>query len=245
MVLRTLLFTLIATPFSANSVFAEPDFQGERDRMVRIQIAGSLFGRTPIKEKSVLDAMRKVPRHEFVPTEVKSEAYDDYPLPIGDGQTISQPYIVAFMTEALEPSAEDTILEVGTGSGYQAAVLAEIVKQVYSIEIVAPLGRRARGLLEKLEYNNVETKIGDGYLGWATHAPFDGIIVTAAPDHIPKPLIDQLKIGGRLVIPVGPEGRTQKLLVLTKQADGSTKTKELMLVRFVPFTGEAHNEQKR
>ena len=236
---------MISIAISANSIcLAQSEYQAERDRMVRVQIAGSLFGRTPVRDKAVLDAMRTVPRHKFVPSNVVREAYTDSPLPIGEGQTISQPYIVGFMTEALKASATDKILEIGTGSGYQAAVLAEIVDHVYTIEIVEPLGKRAKAVLKDLKYENVTTKIGDGYVGWKEHAPFDGIIVTAAPDHIPQPLIEQLKPGGRLVIPVGPEYRTQKLLVLTKQSDGSTRTKELMLVRFVPFTGQAQKKNK-
>ncbi|MFP6584337.1 MAG: protein-L-isoaspartate(D-aspartate) O-methyltransferase [Candidatus Hydrogenedentota bacterium] len=206
--------------------------------MVRVQIAGSLFGREPVKDVAVLNAMRKVPRHRFVPEQVKERAYSDRPLPIGNRQTISQPYIVGFMTEALQAKPGDTILEIGTGSGYQAAVLAEIVKKVYSIEIVPDLGTRAAKTLSALEYDNVEVRVGDGYLGWPKQAPFDGIIVTAAPDHIPQPLVEQLKPGGRLVIPVGPENATQKLLVITKQRDGTLRTRVLMLVRFVPFTGE-------
>jgi protein-L-isoaspartate(D-aspartate) O-methyltransferase len=243
MILRNpIIITLLAVLVHSIG-HAQSKYQAERDRMVRIQIGGTLFGRTPVKDEAVLEAMRKVPRHEFVPSRLVRAAYTDSPLPIGEGQTISQPYIVGFMTEALKPSPTDTILEIGTGSGYQAAVLAEIVEKVYTIEIVEPLGKRAKAVLDKLKYKNVTTKIGDGYIGWKEHAPFDGIIVTAAPDHIPKPLIEQLKIGGRLVIPVGPEGRTQKLLVLTKQADGTTKKKELMLVRFVPFTGQAQEKK--
>jgi protein-L-isoaspartate(D-aspartate) O-methyltransferase len=244
MALRTSFFIVVFAFSSALNAYAQSQYQAERDRMVRVQIAGTLFGRTPVKDEAVLDAMRKVPRHEFVPARLVRAAYTDSPLPIGEGQTISQPYIVGFMTEALKPSPTDTILEIGTGSGYQAAVLAEIVNRVYTIEIVEPLGKRAKSVLEKLKYENVTTKIGDGYIGWKEHAPFDGIIVTAAPDHIPPALVKQLKTGGRLVIPVGPEGHTQKLLVLTKQADGTTMKKELMLVRFVPFTGQAQKENK-
>jgi protein-L-isoaspartate(D-aspartate) O-methyltransferase len=219
------------------------DQKDARDLMVRIQVGGSLFGREPVRDKAVLDAMRKVPRHAFVPEPYTKDAYRDEPLPIGYEQTISQPYIVGFMTEALRPEAGQTVLEIGTGSGYQAAVLAEIVDTVYTIEIVPELGEWATKTLNALGYANVHTRVGDGYQGWQEHAPFDGIIVTAAPDHIPPRLLEQLKIGGRMVIPVGPEDKTQKLLVLTKQPDGSISREELMLVRFVPFTGEAQERR--
>ena len=222
---------------------ADDETRVARESMVRIQIAGSLFGRTPITDEAVLEAMRTVPRHKFVPPAVAGSAYADRPLPIGHAQTISQPYIVAYMTEALRPKPGDIILEVGTGSGYQAAVLGEIVAEVYSIEIVPELGEAAGALLHKLGYENVHVRVGDGYLGWPEHAPFDGIIVTAAPDHIPQPLIEQLKPGGRLVIPVGPEHQTQTLLVIEKQRDGSITREEKMLVRFVPLTGEAHKKK--
>lgn len=224
---------------------ASDSHEERRAEMVRVQLTKAIFGRIPVKDKRVLDAMRTVPRHEFVPENVRLDAYEDTPLPIGSGQTISQPYIVAFMTEALLPESGDTILEIGTGSGYQAAVLAELVKQVYTIEIVEKLGERARADLERLGVDNVEVRVGDGYRGWPEHAPFDGIIVTAAPDHVPPALIEQLKVGGRMVIPVGPEARTQKLLVLEKREDGSLAREELMLVRFVPFTGEAQDSESR
>lgn len=222
-------------------VLAADEYEAARKRMVRVHIGGDLFGRIPVKDKAVLAAMGKVPRHEFVPEGLRHKAYRDEPLPIGSGQTISQPYIVAFMTEALHLKADDVVLEIGTGSGYQAAVLGEMARQVYSIEIVPELGKRSGKLLSKLGYEHVEVRVGDGYLGWPEHAPFDGIIVTAAPDHIPQPLIDQLKPGGRLVIPVGPERETQTLLVIEKQLDGRLVRTELMLVRFVPFTGEGHD----
>lgn len=218
---------------------SDASYAEQRYEMVRTQLTRAIFGRTPVKDERVLEAMRTVPRHEFVPESVRADAYKDTPLPIGSGQTISQPYIVGFMTEALQPKPDDVVLEIGTGSGYQAAVLAELVKQVYSIEIVEDLGERAKADLERLDVDNVEVRIGDGYRGWPEHAPFDGIIVTAAPDHIPPALVGQLKVGGRMVIPVGPEERTQKLLVLEKLEDGTVSELELMLVRFVPFTGEA------
>jgi len=182
----------------------------------------------------VLEAMGEVPRHEFVPREKISAAYKNRPLQIGRRQTISQPFIVALMTELLNLKGADRVLEVGTGSGYQAAVLSLLAAQVYSIEIIPELGEAAQNNLRRLGYANVQTKIGDGYLGWPAHAPFDGIIVTAAPDHIPPALIDQLKPNGRMVIPVG--GFTQDLLVLTKRADGTTISETIVPVRFVPLT---------
>ena len=182
----------------------------------------------------VLEAMEEVPRHEFVPREKISAAYKNRPLQIGHRQTISQPFIVALMTELLNLKGTDRVLEVGTGSGYQAAVLSLLAAQVYSIEIIPELGEAAQNNLRRLGYANVQTKIGDGYLGWPAHAPFDGIIVTAAPDHIPQALIDQLKPNGRMVIPVG--GFTQDLLVLTKRADGTTISETIVPVRFVPLT---------
>jgi protein-L-isoaspartate(D-aspartate) O-methyltransferase len=185
---------------------------------------------------AVMAAMAKVPRHRFVPFLQEAFAYENRPLPIGEGQTISQPYIVALMTELLDPKPGDRVLEVGTGSGYQAAVLAELVAKVHTIEIVEPLGKRATQLLGELGYRNVEVRIGDGYGGWPAAAPFDSIIVTAAPAAIPQPLVDQLKPGGRMVIPVGGSSEVQQLLVVEKQADGRTTTKRTLPVRFVPLT---------
>jgi protein-L-isoaspartate(D-aspartate) O-methyltransferase len=193
-----------------------------------------------VKDPLVLKAMRKVPRHEFVPDRQKSQAYADHPLSIGLDQTISQPYIVAFMTEALMIKPGDKVLEIGTGSGYQAAVLGEITKNVYSIEILCDLEKRARRDLDRLGYKHVITKCGDGYQGWTEHAPFDAVIVTAAPDHVPRPLIDQLKIGGRLVIPVG--SWFQELIRITRTRDGK-KEERLLGVRFVPMTGEAQEKK--
>lgn len=184
----------------------------------------------------VAAAMRKVPRHEFVPVERRYAAYDNRPLPIGHGQTISQPFIVALMTDLLELKPEARVLEVGTGSGYQAAVLSLIAKEVYSIEIVRPLGEQAETVLARLGYANVKTRIGDGYAGWAEHAPFDGIIVTAAAAHIPPALIEQLGPGGRLVIPVGE--LSQELMVVERKPDGSTRERRIVPVAFVPFTRE-------
>ena len=198
--------------------------------MVEKQIAGR-----GVQHPAVLAAMRTVPREAFVPESRKNQAYQDSPLPIGEGQTISQPYMVAVMTEALDPDVGDIIYEVGTGSGYQAAVLANIVKHVYSKEIVEPLALQSAETLAELGLTNVTVQAGDGYGGWPEHAPFDGIIVTAAPDHIPQPLIDQLKPGGRLVIPVGQTDDVQELLLIEKSESGIT-TRTMMPVRFVPLT---------
>jgi len=187
-----------------------------------------------VKDQRVLDAMRKVPRHLFVPQNVRTYAYNDYPLPIGYGQTISQPYIVAFMTEALHLKPNDRVLEIGTGSGYQAAVLAELGGEVYTIEIIEPLGKRARRTLDRLGYRNVQVKIGDGYKGWPEKAPFDAIMVTCAPEKVPEPLVDQLREGGRMIIPVGRAGAVQKLVSIVKKR-GELETKEVMYVRFVPM----------
>ena len=202
--------------------------------MVREQLLGS--GRD-ITNARVLAVMGRVPRHEFVPDRVRSAAYDDGPLPIGYGQTISQPYIVALMTEKLAPRLTDRVLEIGTGSGYQAAVLAALVKEVYTIEIIEPLAERAAADLKRLGCTNVFVRAGDGYQGWAEAAPFDAIIVTCAPEQVPQPLINQLKDGGRIVIPVGPAGN-QQLVLLRKQGNRLEKS-EVIPVRFVPMTGEA------
>jgi protein-L-isoaspartate(D-aspartate) O-methyltransferase len=218
--------------------FAHADFAAERQQMVE-EIRRLEHVVTPEDariEPRVLEAMGKVARHEFVPPAQRYAAYRNRPLSIGSGQTISQPLIVALMTSLLAPKAGDTVLEIGTGSGYQAAVLGELVKDVYSIEIVEGLGLSAAATLKRLNYANVHTRIGDGYKGWPEHAPFDSIIVTAAPDHVPPELIGQLKPGGRLVIPVGR--LTQDLLVITKNEDGTTTRKEVVPVRFVPLTRE-------
>jgi protein-L-isoaspartate(D-aspartate) O-methyltransferase len=184
---------------------------------------------------TVMAAMGKVPRHEFVPSQYEFLAYRNRPLPIGEGQTISQPFMVALMTDLLDPKPGDTVLEVGTGSGYQAAVLAELVSKVYTVEIIASLGQRAMQVLAQLGYRNVAVGIGDGYHGWVAAAPFDSIIVTAAPTDIPKPLIDQLKPGGRMVIPAGGDN-VQQLLVVEKHQDGTSTMKRKLPVRFVPLT---------
>ncbi len=204
-------------------------FAAARNNMVTVQIVDR-----GVTNRAVLDAMRKVPRHLFVPAELANEAYDDNPLPIGYGQTISQPYIVAYMTEAVNPSPQKNALEIGTGSGYQAAVLAEIVKKVYTIEIVPELAREASERLNSLGYGNVKAVYGDGYKGWPEYAPFDIIIVTAAAEQIPQPLIDQLAENGRLVIPVGAPSAIQELVLIEKKK-GKIQKRRLIFVRFVPF----------
>jgi protein-L-isoaspartate(D-aspartate) O-methyltransferase len=208
-------------------------YADERLNMVRTQIEDR-----GVTDPATLAAMRTVPRHEFVSEEWRSLAYSDSPLPIGEGQTISQPYVVALMTERLGLTPGETVLEVGTGSGYQAAVLAEVGARVYTIEIFESLAREAEERLRRLGYENLEVRHGDGYLGWPEEAPFDAIIVTAAPDAIPQPLIDQLRPGGRMIIPVGPEGQVQELVLLRKDADGSIRTESVSPVRFVPLLRE-------
>lgn len=188
-----------------------------------------------VSDTRVLAAMRAVPRHHFVRPRFRDRAYVNRPLPIGHGQTISQPLIVARMTELLQLTPEDTVLEIGTGSGYQAAVLAEIVDRVYTIEIIPELARRAHDVLDALGYGNVVTRVGDGYYGWPDQAPFDAIVVTAAPSHIPPPLVEQLKPRGRLVIPVGPPYGIQRLMLVVKRKDGTLRQRSLGCVRFVPF----------
>lgn len=198
----------------------------------------------PIGERPhprVLAAMRAVPRHLFVPAAFRGDAYDDRPLPIGEGQTISQPSLVALMTHLLRPKPGDVMLEVGTGSGYQAAILSRLVGHVYSVEIVEPLARGAADRLSSLGYANVSVRHGDGYAGWPEHAPFDGIIVTAGAPHVPQPLVDQLKPGGRMVIPVGPAHATQSLRLITKNARGRVDQQFVIPVRFVPLT-RAHDD---
>jgi protein-L-isoaspartate(D-aspartate) O-methyltransferase len=191
-----------------------------------------------VSDARVLAAMRKVPRHEFVPEHLADAAYEDHPLPIGYGQTISQPYIVALMTELLRLTPEAKVLEVGTGCGYQTAVLAEIAAEVYSVEIIEPLAKESADRLQRLGYKNIHVKRGDGYLGWPEHAPFDAIVVTAGAEHIPPPLIQQLKPGGRVVIPVGEAHGEQSLLLTEKDIDGKISTRDIAPVVFVPLTRE-------
>ena len=215
--------------FILNIFGAQDEYTIMRNRMVSEQLE-----RRGITDQSVLNAMRVVPRHLFIPVENRAYAYDDGPVPIGYGQTISQPYIVAYMTEALQLNGQDTVLEVGTGSGYQAAVLSQIVSKVFTIEIIKPLGQKASNTLKSLGYKNVEVYIGDGYYGLKKFAPFDAILVTAAPEKIPPALIEQLKDGGRLIAPVGSENEIQYLVLIKKKYDNLI-TKKLAPVRFVPF----------
>lgn len=231
--LRILLLTVLISSVGMQN----NRYTTERNKMVDEQIVTR-----GIKNPQVLEAMRQVHRHAFVPAELQHMAYTDQPLPIGHNQTISQPYIVAFMTEALHLEPTYKVLEIGTGSGYQAAVLAEIVSDVYTIEIVSSLAAQAEKTLSKLNYKNIEVISGDGYQGHALKAPYDAIIVTAAPNHIPIELIKQLKVGGRMIIPVGPVHSIQQLVLVTKNSDGVSE-KKLMPVRFVPFTGKASEKE--
>ena len=212
------------------------DFAAQRQRMVQQQLMPR-----GIHEERVLAAMAKVPREEFVPPDERTLSYSDGPLLIGYDQTISQPYIVALMTEQLRPQPHGRVLEIGTGSGYQTAVLAELVAEVYSIEIVAPLARTAEATLQRLGYKNVYVKVGDGYKGWPEHAPFDAIVVTCAPEHVPQPLVDQMKEGGRMIIPVG-NYLAQELYLLEKR-NGQLKEEAILPVRFVPMGGEAGKQK--
>ncbi len=218
------VYTVVPTPDKVD------EYKMRRESMVRSQI-----GDRGVKDKDVLRAMETVPRHEFVPSEYVRRAYEDTPLPIGYGQTISQPYIVAVMTELLRLHSQSKVLEIGSGSGYQAAILAKLTQEVYTVEIVEALCHRAKETLKSLGYGNVEVKCGDGYYGWEEHAPYDAIIVTCAPDHIPQPLVNQLADGGRMVIPVGPPGLYQ-VLWLIERAGEEVKSQRVMGVTFVPLT---------
>ena len=231
-VAQYLLLAAIVTTGCGQQLPSAADFAAQRQRMVELQL--KLRG---IKDERVLAAMAKVPREEFVPADARVEAYEDGPLPIGYDQTISQPYIVAFMTEQLRPKESDRVLEIGSGSGYQAAILAELVGEVYTIDIVEPLAKSAEATLQRLGYNNVHIKVGDGYKGWPEEAPFDAVIVTCAPEKVPQPLVDQLKDGGRMVIPVG-ERFAQQLYLLEKK-NGQLKESVTLPVRFVPMLREA------
>jgi len=227
---KVALFVLVTAGFLVAAASDDDPYTQDRRKMVRRQIEAR-----GIKDQRVLGALLHVPRHRFVPADRLQLAYQDSPLPIGYGQTISQPYIVARMTELLEPKAEHRVLEVGTGSGYQAAVLSELVKEVYTIEIIQPLAESAQKRLADLGYQNITTKIGDGYFGWPEQAPFDGIIVTAAATDIPPPLLEQLKPAGRMVIPVGSPDQIQLLKLVTKNPDGPPTVSTLEPVRFVPL----------
>ncbi len=238
---RHLLAAGLAAPLSA-ACAQQSDFTAARTRLLAeierdFRETASSTGRARIDPR-VLAAIGRVPRHRLVPAHLADRAYETRPLPIGHDQTISQPFIVALMTDLAEPQPTDRVLEIGTGSGYQAAVLAELVARVYTIEIVRPLGERAAELLVALGYRNIETRIGDGYLGWPEAAPFDAIVVTAAPEHMPQPLIDQLAPGGRLIAPVGARGGIQSLQLLRKDKDGRAVTRSVLPVRFVPLTRE-------
>ena len=224
---------LLFFPFFFISVAGiSQNYELQRKEMVAKQIRSR-----GVNDPKVLDALRTIPRHMFVPDEYKNFAYEDRPLPIGHGQTISQPYIVGLMTDLLDLNPDDKVLEVGTGSGYQAAVLAHLVNNVYSIEIVEPLAESAQQVFTRLEYQNIHTKVGDGYKGWPDKSPFDAIIVTCSPSHIPQPLIDQLAEGGKIIIPVG-ERFTQELVLATKK-NGKLRKKDVIPVRFVPMKDPA------
>lgn len=228
----TAIIKCISILFISSGLFInqENNFEKARNEMVESQIKSR-----GIKDKATLQSFREVERHKFVPAGYVDYAYEDRPLPIGYGQTISQPYIVAYMTEIIKPGIKDKVLEIGTGSGYQAAILSGIVNYVYTIEIIPQLGRSAEQRLRELNYNNVSVKIDDGYYGWEEHSPFDAIVVTAATEYIPPPLIKQLKDGGKMIIPVGSPFLVQQLMLVEKEK-GEIKSRSLMPVRFVPFT---------
>lgn len=230
-----ILFIVPLILISGNDVL-QNEYQIQRTSMVENQLIPR-----GINDSATLEAMNKVPRHDFVPEEQKPYAYVDGALSIGEGQTISQPFIVAYMTQSLKLKKGSKVLEIGTGSGYQAAVLAEIADEVYSVEIVPKLGHKAREVLNSLGYSNINLKIGDGYNGWEQHAPFDAIIVTAGAEEIPQPLIDQLSVGGRMIIPIGPHSGVRQLVQIDK-TPSRIKKKNLLAVRFVPFTRDEHKE---
>ena len=240
---RVILFTALVGVITAGIASATSNevYRANRDRMIKeiegdVRATSRRIGKKQLS-KSVMKAMATVPRHEFVPKNLRHAAYVNRPLPIGYGQTISQPYIVALMTDLLDVESDDIVLEVGTGSGYQAAVLAELVKDVHTIEIIKELGQQAKVRLKDLGYQNIVVQVGDGYYGLEEHAPFDGIIVTAAANHIPPPLIEQLRPGAKMVIPVGGPFMTQQLMLVEKTKDGKVKTKQVLPVLFVPLTG--------
>ena len=233
---------IIVGSLMASLSLGADDYTALRSNMVAeikadVRQTSTYLGKTEL-DAVVVAALEKVPRHEFVPDWQRRYAYENRPLSIGYGQTISQPYIVAIMTDLLAVDEEDIVFELGTGSGYQAAVLAELVREVYSMEIIEELGEKAQSTLARLGYDNVTVRVGDGYYGWPEHSPFDAIIVTAAGDHIPPPLVQQLKPGGRMIIPVGSPFFTQQLVLVEKQPDGGITTREVLPVRFVPLTRE-------
>ncbi len=236
------LLLLAASSCLLDSVQASDHFRDSRENMIRLIEADVRLTSKYLKQSTldarVLDAMARVPRHEFVPPHLADRAYQNRPLPIGHGQTISQPYIVAIMTDLLDIEPGHRILEIGTGSGYQAAVVAELNTRVWSIEIIQALGLQAQIRLQRLGYDNIEVRIGDGYYGWPEHAQFDAIIVTAAASHIPPPLLQQLKPGGKMIIPVGSAFSTQQLILITRGDNDKFITRQILPVRFVPLTGE-------
>jgi protein-L-isoaspartate(D-aspartate) O-methyltransferase len=240
---RTILLSLLVLPAALAAQTGDPDeYAAQRRAMVQtieheVRETSEYLEQDSLNH-AVLAAMQKVRREKFVPPQLVSAAYENRPLGIGHGQTISQPYIVAVMTDLLRTDPDDRVLEVGTGSGYQAAILAELTNAVYSIEIIEPLGREAAARLHRLGYDNVHVRIGDGYYGWEEHAPYDAIVVTAAASHIPPPLIHQLKPGGRMIIPVGSRFMTQQLVLVEKDRAGTITTRQILPVRFVPLTGE-------
>jgi protein-L-isoaspartate(D-aspartate) O-methyltransferase len=237
---RFLFRCCLVVLFSQSVVAAPVNYKAHRARLVKIIEQDvrdtSLYLKKEKLNTLVLEAIATVPRHEFVPEKDRRHAYKNRPLPIGHGQTISQPYIVAIMTDILNIKAGDRVLEIGTGSGYQAAILAQLTDAVYSIEIIEPLGRRAKALFERLGYTNITSRVGDGYYGWEQQAPFDAIIVTAVASHIPPPLIKQLKPGGSMIIPVGGNFLIQQLVLVTVDEAGQVKTRQILPVRFVPLT---------
>jgi len=238
-IVSSLLFVILTVFVSAQRVQVdEPEFAKKRQLMVDEQLRAR-----DITDRRVLEAMGRVPRHLFIDPRFRSEAYEDYPLPIEEGQTISQPYIVALMTQCLELRGQEKVLEVGTGSGYQAAVLAELADRIYTIEINGALAKKAAQTLRRLRYDRVEVKSGDGFFGWKEQAPFDAIIITCAASRVPPPLFDQLKEGGRLIVPLGETNEVQILTLVTK-VKGQAKTKAVSGVRFVPMTGEDKKRKK-
>ena len=234
-------FLLLAAALGTADVHALTEEQQAKRRAALVSeirsYPSSGFLAPGVLDARVLEAMAKVPRHHFVPDALQANAYENRPLGIGHGQTISQPYIVALMTDLARIAPGDRVLEIGTGSGYQAAIAAELARSVYSIEIIEPLAREAAARLARLGYRNVETRVADGYHGWEEKGPFDAMLVTAAVTHIPPPLVKQLKPGGRMVIPVGAQFSVQQLVLIDKQADGSIRTRQIIPVRFVPLTG--------
>ncbi|SCK60457.1 protein-L-isoaspartate(D-aspartate) O-methyltransferase [Variovorax sp. HW608] len=236
-VITALVSTLVGARIAAADEFASERRQMMQEVMAIAHETGSMTGRRSFDDQ-VVAAMGRIPRHAFVPADQVPSAYRNRPLPIGYGQTISQPYIVALMTDLAKVAPGDTVLEVGTGSGYQAALMSVLARAVYSIEIIEPLGLQAQQRLKAMGYDNVEVRLGDGYDGWEEHAPYDAILVTAAASHIPPPLVRQLKVGGRMVIPVGAAFMVQQLMLVEKNPDGTIKTRQILPVAFVPLTGK-------